>query len=312
MVTQQQFKEHFRHLRDSNAIYLWGANGQIISKELVDKLFKMYGSNTYNRAYYDAKLEEGKGKIGADCSGAIYPLSGADNTASGYYHACPTKGAIKDMPKNVACLVFNKNLTHVAAYMGDGTSIEMKSSADNVHEEVFNAARWTYYGIPSWLGTATEEGARNWLQEGDKGDEVKAMQEGLIYLGYDLGKYGADGDFGDDTEKAVKEFQADNGLIADGEYGPLSKDALEKAVANKKAVNVGAERIYRVQTGSFDYRHYAEGQLKGLKGLGFADAFINVKNGKFKVQTGAFTIKKNADEQLAKVRKLGYTDAFIA
>ena len=309
MVTQQQFKEHFRHLRDSNAIYLWGANGQIISKELVDKLFKEYGSNTYNRAYYDAKLEEGEGKIGADCSGAMYPLSGEDNTASGYYHACPTKGSIKELPKNVACLVFNKNLTHVTAYMGDSTTIEMKSSADNVHEESFNESRWAYYGIPSWLDTATE---RSWIQKGDRGDEVEVMQEGLIYLGYDCGKAGPDGIFGDDSEKALKLFQADNNLVVDGEYGRLSKDALEKAVANKKAVNVGAERIYRVQTGSFDYRHYAEEQLKGLKGLGFDDAFINVKNGKFKVQTGAFTIKKNADEQLAKVRKLGYTDAFIA
>lgn len=308
MVTQQQFKEHFRHLRDSNAIYLWGANGQIISKELVDKLFKMYGSNTYNRGYYDAKLKEGEGKIGADCSGAIYPLSGGDNTASGYYYACPTKGPIKEIPKNVACLVFNKNLTHVAAYMGDGTTIEMKSSAENVHEESFNASRWTYYGIPSWLDTTVE---RSWLQKGDKGEEVKEMQDGLIYLGYDLGKYGADGDFGGDTEKALKLFQSDNHLVADGEYGRLSKAALENAVANKedaKATNA----IYRVQVGAFHNRNYAEERLKEVKGYGYTDAFINTKGDLHKVQVGAYSIKDNATKCLDGLKKLGYTDAFIA
>lgn len=308
MVTQQQFKEHFRHLRDSNAIYLWGANGQIISKELVDKLFKAYGSNTYNRAYYDAKLEEGEGKIGADCSGAIYPLSGGDNTASGYYNACPTKGSIKELPKNVACLVFNKNLTHVVAYMGDGTTIEMKSSADNVHEESFNESRWAYYGIPSWLDTAIE---RSWIQNGDRGNEVKEMQEGLIYLGYDCGKAGADGIFGDDSEKALKLFQADNNLVVDGEYGRLSKAALENAVANKEEAKAN-NAIYRVQLGAFYNRNYAEEQLAEVKGYGYADAFINTKDGMHKVQVGAFSYKDNAQKRLAEMKKLGYTDAFIA
>lgn len=156
MVTQKQFKEHFRNLLNGKAVYVWGANGQIITKELVDELYNSYGSKTYNRAYYDNKLKEGAGRIGADCSGAFYPLSKGDKTARGYYETCTTKGNIKDMPKNIACMVFNANLTHVAAYMGDGTTIEMKSSAENVHKESFNEARWTYYGIPTWLDTATE------------------------------------------------------------------------------------------------------------------------------------------------------------
>lgn len=159
MVTQKQFKEHFRNLLNGKAVYVWGANGQIITKELVDKLYNSYGSKTYNRTYYDNKLKEGTGRIGADCSGAFYPLSKGDKTARGYYEACPTKGSIKDIPKNTACMVFNANLTHVAAYMGDGITIEMKSSAENVHEESFNEARWTYYGIPSWLDAAAEKTA---------------------------------------------------------------------------------------------------------------------------------------------------------
>ena len=147
--------------------------------------------------------------------------------------------------------------------------------------------------------------------KGDQGDAVKEMQADLIYLGYDLGSYGADGDFGNKTDAAVRAFQSDNGLEVDGEYGPITKAALKNAVANKedaKAYNA----IYRVQTGAFKNRLYAEEQLKELKGYGYADAFINTKDGLHKVQTGAFSIKENANRQLAALRELGYRDAFIA
>lgn len=69
------------------------------------------------------------------------------------------------------------------------------------------------------------------LRNGDEGADVKEMQTGLIRLGYDLGKWGADGDFGDATEMAVKNFQRDNGLETDGEFGPLSLAAYTKALA---------------------------------------------------------------------------------
>lgn len=68
------------------------------------------------------------------------------------------------------------------------------------------------------------------LRNGDEGADVKDMQTGLIRLGYDLGKWGADGDFGDATEMAVKKFQLDHGLEADGEFGPLSLAAYTKAL----------------------------------------------------------------------------------
>ena len=75
---------------------------------------------------------------------------------------------------------------------------------------------------------------RNYLIKGDKGSEVKTMQENLIYLGYSCGKAGADGDFGNGTEDAVKAFQKANGLTVDGKYGVKSKEKLETLVANKK------------------------------------------------------------------------------
>lgn len=65
------------------------------------------------------------------------------------------------------------------------------------------------------------------LKRGMTGEDVKAMQQGLIKAGYSCGSCGADGEFGADTEAALKEFQADHGLEVDGQYGPLSRSALE-------------------------------------------------------------------------------------
>lgn len=48
---------------------------------------------------------------------------------------------------------------------------------------------------------------------------AKEIQEHLIAKGYNCGSYGADGIFGASTYEALKKFQADNGLDADGLCG---------------------------------------------------------------------------------------------
>jgi hypothetical protein len=73
-------------------------------------------------------------------------------------------------------------------------------------------------------------GATPLLMKGSKGDDVKKLQEDLIALGFQLPKYGADGIFGDETEKAVKNFQYTWGLAVDGIVGPETRTALDKAL----------------------------------------------------------------------------------
>lgn len=70
------------------------------------------------------------------------------------------------------------------------------------------------------------------LRNGCEGADVEEMQRMLLQLGFDLGSWGADGDFGDATEAAVEEFQTKNGhLLIDGIVGPLTLEALEAALA---------------------------------------------------------------------------------
>ena len=68
------------------------------------------------------------------------------------------------------------------------------------------------------------------LQKGSSGEYVKELQNDLLKLKYDLGKYGADGSFGDATVAAVKKFQNDYKLTADGIVGDATWAALLKAV----------------------------------------------------------------------------------
>lgn len=72
------------------------------------------------------------------------------------------------------------------------------------------------------------------LRDGDEGEDVKLMQTYLIQLGYSCGKWGADGDFGDATELAVKKFQKAHKCDADGEYGPITHAALMAALEETK------------------------------------------------------------------------------
>ena len=57
------------------------------------------------------------------------------------------------------------------------------------------------------------------LSSGNYGRDVYLLQCALKDMGYDLGKYGADGAFGSDTEKALNKMQADCNIRIDGIAG---------------------------------------------------------------------------------------------
>lgn len=69
------------------------------------------------------------------------------------------------------------------------------------------------------------------LRNGDEGEDVRELQSDLIRLGYDCGKWGTDGEFGDATEMAVIAFQCHEHLDPDGIAGAKTIEALEKALA---------------------------------------------------------------------------------
>ena len=77
------------------------------------------------------------------------------------------------------------------------------------------------------------------IRYGDESKDVKQMQELLLALNYDLGKWGCDGDFGDCTELALRQFQDDMNLDVDGECGPQTLAALIAAVDDQGELQEG-------------------------------------------------------------------------
>lgn len=72
------------------------------------------------------------------------------------------------------------------------------------------------------------------LRRGDRGDDVRRLQEVLAGLGYDLGD--ADGIFGPRTAAAVREFQADLGIGVDGLVGPETLGRLTDSSSEESSV----------------------------------------------------------------------------
>lgn len=82
-----------------------------------------------------------------------------------------------------------------------------------------NAKNLRGYGVPKYDAEPKQETVSvvlPVLKKGAKGSTVKAMQ--ILLMGYNqnLGGYGADSSFGGATEKALKAYQAEKGLTANG------------------------------------------------------------------------------------------------
>ena len=128
---------------------------------------------------------------------------------------------------------------HIGVYIGDGLAVEATPAwKDGVQitavynigkKSGYNGRSWTKHGKLPYIAYEAEKPAEKnegecvvnikMLSKGSKGETVKALQTLLIGYGYSCGSYGADGDFGNGTDKAVKAYQKAKGLEVDGIVG---------------------------------------------------------------------------------------------
>lgn len=231
---QKQAKPYYVQVRDALTQYVWNMNyPTIITKESINKAYIDWYSNThgnvgkYNKSYYDNKLKVGEGKPGSDCSGMHYGLSGYDTTAQGYYDEVSDekKGTIDTLPLHDLLLLFRgkspKNIVHTGAYLGNGMTIHMANSIDNCVYEPTDNGKWKWWAYAKFIDYSKPLGDKpiltRILKMGSKGIDVKLLQDQLILKGYKPGII--DGDFGKNTDEAVKNFQKDNKITPDGIVG---------------------------------------------------------------------------------------------
>ena len=133
------------------------------------------------------------------------------------------------------------NASHIGICTGRGEgAIHSSASRGCVAESIFKgksiSGGWNRVGLwnevsydygdgkgdsPDSLPVPSPAG-RPVLRKGSRGEAVQALQERLMELGYDLGSCGADGIFGRKTRAAVRAFQRDCGIRADGIAGPVT------------------------------------------------------------------------------------------
>lgn len=150
------------------------------------------------------------------------------------------------------------------APQGDWYVVEARGVMHGVVRTKLSGRKWNKWG---WMtmyfeyADAEEEnpceyGGRN-LMRGMTGEDVAALQRDLIALNYSCGRWGADGEFGAATQSALKAFQQDNGLEADGIAGPRTYAKLDALLQDSgdmpeaeepaKTVRITAGRSWNVR-----------------------------------------------------------------
>ena len=166
-----------------------------------------------------------------------------DKGANGMFAYAKEKGcawgAIDTLPEVVG-LALHKD-GHVGYYVGQGYAVEWQGfSTGCIRTKVANRSWKYWYELPfinyaegDIAGAPSDASAGSrLLVKGAAGADVKAMQEMLLQIGYDLPRYGADGEFGSETQRALQAFQQNEGLEDHGRYDEATHTALMNTVAD--------------------------------------------------------------------------------
>lgn len=141
------------------------------------------------------------------------------------------------------CIYFKGNKSHpldvghVEMYIGNGqccghgsgTGPKIRNMRDYCKDRATASRR--YFMAIRWIKDdgATENGEVI-LSYGSEGEDVRILQMNLIALGYDLGSYGADGDFGPATRDALIAFQENVRINPTGVYDAETQQRMTAAL----------------------------------------------------------------------------------
>ena len=248
MLTGKQLADYCEQVFRAGWVYWYGTYGKRCGQGLYESKKKQYpGHYTADRATGYLR-DIASGRRCADCVGMIksffwtggqfdaepkYAVNGCpDVSANGMIKLCAKTGPIATVPDIPGIVVWKEG--HIGVYVGGGYTVEMKGFAYDCQRNPVKKGPWAKWGmLPSTMiayGDAPRDATAptpTGLRRGDYGSAVKAMQANL--LAWDakcLPKYGADGDFGAETEKAVKAFQASAGLPVTGVCDEATRRAL--------------------------------------------------------------------------------------
>ena len=234
--------------------YWRGPFGQHASMALLAYERKRF-PDSYKAADFEAQAKAGQ-KV-HDCCGLVKAANVCETVNSDpegmtkeydlnpkmYYDRARVKGEIGTFPKVRGYLVYNSNKSHVGVYVGDDTVTEARGHAYGVVHSKITDKRWKYwsddvnieYDAPQPAPGKEDEVKYSELEvcrKGSKGDAVRTIQANVHVF--------VDGVYGNDTEKAVREFQSKNkdnsgkALTVDGVVGAKTWEAIINKWSAKK------------------------------------------------------------------------------
>ena len=141
----------------------------------------------------------------------MYIGDGKDVKASINERGGTTGGQSGDQTGSEICVsnYYNYPWNYVLRYYGGEQDNGQKDDQDDFHDEPTFTLSFHYLRRGDGMGN------KFWMKP-----EVKSMQILLNGNKCSVGIYGADGEFGPNTEEALKAFQRRNDLDPDGVYGP--------------------------------------------------------------------------------------------
>lgn len=236
MISANKLCETFRLPLDEQGGYIYGKSGQRWTQAQQDAATRPQ-TVSYGQQWVGHRVW--------DCSGMF--VWAFKQYGESIYHGsntiwrdyCSKQGKLKDgqrcdgislRPGTALFLLNDTGRHHIGLYVGNDTVIEAKGTKWGVttskpsHWDEWGELKQVDYSMfPEEVIPLTKPT----LRKGDRGDEVKVLQSYLVQCGYMLD---VDGAFGSKTETAVKLFQRNAGLYADGIVGFNTWTALEEAV----------------------------------------------------------------------------------
>lgn len=229
--------------------YWYGCFGQTSTEALYNSKKKQY-IQFYTASDY--KLQYGKrvhdciglikGYLWSDTPTSVPKYNASqDVSADGMLAICKEKGSISTIPELPGVLVFSSQ--HVGVYIGNGYVVEARGHKWGVVKTKFSERGWKNWGKCPWIEyedskkVATTENLVLSFQQAALADDKTLLPE-----------YGADGDYGSETEKAmqvcvvkrrvmhqyknctklVQRLLGFTGADIDGKCGPKTSEAIKK------------------------------------------------------------------------------------
>ena len=244
-VKYEEWKAYLEEQASNGSIYLWGGQGETLSK-LTDSYIDKRETSGANAKRVKALRDKRKGKYpnlrAYDCSGlGVYFLYNMKKVLSGDMSSNTLMTKCENISKGElrpGDFVFRKYTSgaskgrayHVGYVVDGGNVIESKGRDYGVVKKPLNhwgSGYWNGFGRSPWIEAEEKKAEVIWTVSRNlkrtsplmKGEDVKNLQKALIVKGYSCGKCGADGEFGSGTEGAVKQFQKAVKLTVDGIAG---------------------------------------------------------------------------------------------